>query len=260
MKRILAAAAAASALTLTAACGSTDAGSAGDGSSSSTSSAAHASVTVGDTVTMADLGRQMSSAMKDKGTAKLSMKAGGLTMNGAMKVTSPVAYTMTMGASGQSVDMIYVDSSLYLGGEALASMLGGKKWVKVDPNGTDAFSKRMAPALEQMESATDPTKMYAGMDDVTMTVDSVDGDRVTYGAKLTEEQIKKYAEKRGQSVPSGTGVGDMSMHLTVTKGGLPEKVSTQVMGQSVEMTYTDWGTPVDIAAPPASEVGAIPGS
>ena len=264
MKRILAAAVAASALALsTAACGSSDAGSgsSGSASSSSSASAAAASVKQGDTVTMAELGQRMQAAMKSKGTAKVSMNAGStLTMTGAMKVTEPIGYTMSMEAAGRKMDMIYVDKVMYLGGDAFASMLNGKKFVKIDPDGTDALSKQMAPTLKQMETATDPSKMYQGMTDVKMTADKVEGDDVTYSAKLTEDQVKTYVAKQGQSIPSGTDIGDLTITMTLTKDNLPKAMTTEVGGQKINMTYSDWGTKVDISAPPASEVGTMPGT
>jgi hypothetical protein len=42
----------------------------------------------------------------------------------------------------------------------------------------------------------------------------------------------------------------MDEKVTV-KGSAPQQVS-------VTGTYTDWGKPVDISAPPASEVGPLP--
>ncbi len=257
MKRILAVAAVASALTLTAACGSTDAGSSG-GSSSSSVSAAAASVHVGDTVSMADLGTRMSTAMRAKGSVSMSMTAPQVTMTGAMKVADPLAYTMSMKASGQSIDMIYVDKDLYLGGSAFASMLDGRQWVRLDPNGTDALSRQLAPMLKQMESAGDPSKMYAGMSDVTMTVAAVGADTVTYAATLTRAQIAAFAKQHGQTIPSGAKVGDLTIRLVLTRDGLPQKATTHVDGQDVVVTYRDWGAPVHIAAPPADQVGTMP--
>lgn len=243
-------------------CGSSNATSGSDASSSSaasasSSSAAPAAVKVGDTVDGKEFTTKVTEAMKKAGSVKMSMSASGMTMKGQMR-TSPVAYSMTMDAQGQAIDMVYVDKALYMGGKAMAQATGGKQWIKVDPNGTDPFSKAMAPSLQQMDQAADPSQLLKGLDGVELKVVKVEGDTVTYRESLTAEQVQKMVREKSTATPAPTAsVGPMTMDFTTDKDGLPQTVTTSISGMNVTMQYTDWGKPVTIVAPPAGQVGTF---
>ena len=55
-----------------------------------------------------------------------------------------------MSVAGGSMEVVSVGGVMYMKG--LIKSKDGKPWVKIDPNGTDEFSKRMAP---QLKSAAD---------------------------------------------------------------------------------------------------------
>ncbi|CCH77346.1 conserved exported hypothetical protein [Nostocoides japonicum T1-X7] len=262
MKRILAAVVAVSALTLTAACGSSDAGSSGGGSTSS-ATAAVAAVKVGDTVDLASVMGRSAEAVKAKKTGHMAMSLGSEgTADADVDYSRPsTAMRMSMKASGQTMEFIVVDKTIYLGGGMLSSMSDGKKWIKIDPNGTDALSKRMAPMLNRMDSLSkDPASQFAGLKGVKATVTQADGSSTTYRVTLTKEQLQAQKDREfpglgganANTLPDG-----VEYTITLDKDGLPRTMDTTVSGQHVTVTMSKWGEPVDISAPPAGEVGTF---
>ena len=75
-----------------------------------------------------------------------------------------------------------------------------------------------------------------------------------YGRVLSPEVLK---------LMQGMVKGPIAMGYWVDAGNLPRKLSSvmEISGkkQSTEITYSDWGKPVNIAAPPAAQVGKLPG-
>lgn len=261
MKRLLAVAAAATALTLTAACGSSDARS-GSSASSSSSAKAAASVKVGDSVDLATVMAGSAEAVKEKKSAHMSMAMGSTgTAEADVDYGTPTAMKMTMKVSGQAMNMILLDKTIYMGGEMFASMSGGKKWIKVDPEGTDPLSKQMAPLLEQMDSLTaNPASQFAALKGVKAKVTAADAGSTTYDVRLTKAQLEAQknnsfpglGDKAGSSFPDG-----IEYTITLDKDSLPVSTKTTVEGQVVTVTMSKWGEAVDISAPPAGEVGTL---
>lgn len=259
-RRIIAAATLAAALGL-AACG-------GSGTATDTTTTAAAQqgrgasgVKVGDSVAIAELSTKVADAMKKAGTVKVTMTASGETLDGAFSYVNGVEYSLSGQSQGQQMDMIYVGKVLYLGGPSMASMAAGKKWVKIDPKGTDPMSQMMAPLLSSLEQAANPTELLTTMAGVQTTVTKVDGDLVTYETTVTAEQLKAATEKMlGTAMPSlpSSATGGSTITQVVGADGRPTKVTVKGSGDNdVDLTYSDWGAKVDISAPPAAEVGTF---
>lgn len=261
MKRSFAALAAVAALTLTA-CGSssdTKTDSTAAAGSSQTSKADVPSAKVGDEVDAAELAKKTTDALKAAGTAKMSMDGGAQKMSGVLSYKDGVSYKMTMNIEGEAMEMVYVDKVFYMGGAQFAKLTGGKKFIKIDPKGTDPMSKMMAPVLTVMEQAANPAEILSTLDGVKAKVIAVEGGTTTYETKMTAEQLKKATEKMfGSDIPADAlkSVSDQTLQQTVDAQGRLTKVTTKGT-ESSTITYSDYGVPVDIKAPAASEVGTF---
>jgi hypothetical protein len=263
MKRSLVIAAAVAGSIALAGCGSSAGSSGSGGTSSSSSSAAAAAVKSGDTVDLAPIMKKASDAVLAKKTGHMSMDMGS---SGSLDADvdyagSTTTMKMSMDAAGQKLDMIFVDKVLYLGGTMAAQLGGGKKWVKIDPNGTDALSKQMAPILAQMGTAAqNPTAGLAALQGAKATVSSVEGSNTTYSVTLDKDQIAHVMKASGAGALGDTSaVAPASLAYTITLDGdsLPVKVVTTAAGVGATVNFSKWGDPVVIAAPPASDVGTV---
>ncbi len=254
VRRSLAAAVLPLALGSLSACGGSDDGaSAADPSSTSSSSAAPGGPEAGSTVAPADFVDRFRGAFDDVTTAHTTVKTRlmgqSITGEGDLDYTgdSPAA-TMTMsgGAFGSGgLEVRLVDNVMYMN---LGPMTQGK-FVKLDlddptnPMG-ESMAQNMDPsrAMDALESALQKVT-YVGADDngdhYAVTVDT--------GAML---------KGMGQDVPDSAQVpGTMSYDVWFDGEG---RFSRMVMDMgsmgTTEMTLSDYGTDVQIEAPPADQV------
>ncbi|MBM6404812.1 hypothetical protein JQN72_11210 [Phycicoccus sp. CSK15P-2] len=247
-----------------AACGSTVA----DTGAESTPSQAPAAtgVQVGDTVDLAELAESTAAAVEAQGTSHVTVAAGG---DGSSEIdvdysSGSPAMSMTMTAEAdEPVRMLLVDGVMYMTGDSVGEMTGGRSWIKIDPDGEDMMSRMMAPVLEQMASTVDPAHQFIVFEGTEAEVIAVDADTVTYSVVLTEEQLDEALDTQAESIPGLTKEGlaqmpdGMSYEMTLDAEGLPLSMGMDIAGEAVTVTYSDWGKKVDIAAPPASEVGTF---
>ncbi len=266
MKRSIAAIAAAAALALSGCGSATDTTTGTSKSASQTTSQTPTPTTAaaGETVDFQSIAAESAAAVKAKKTAHMTMsmgKEGTLQADVDYAGTSP-RMKMTLQAEGDTMQMIYIDQVMYMGGPMFAQMTGGKKWIKIDPKGTDPMSKSMGPMLGQIESSlANPIESIAALKDVKATVKSSDGSATTYTITLTKAQIEAMAKAQGAPGVSGDALSglpaSMAYDYTIDADKLPQKMSMTLSGESMDMTFTKWGEPVDVSAPAASEVGTF---
>lgn len=252
------------------ACGSsTTETSAGSGSSASSSAVQESkapTAKVGDTVELKTLAEQSAAAVQAKKTAHMSMTTGSEgTIEADLDYSgSSPKMAMDMSESGQSFKVVYIDKVMYMGGDTFKEMAGGKPWIKIDPSADDAMSKMMGPMLSQMESAmANPTEQLKDVEGVKGTVTKVEDGVTTYEVKLSKEQLAEMVKKQAASMPGVTEEAlkqmpdGVSYEMSFDAEGLPQTVTTDLAGQKLVMTYSKWGEPVTVEAPPASEVGTF---
>ncbi|NHA67352.1 hypothetical protein [Phycicoccus flavus] len=256
------------------ACGSTGstATTGGDTAASSSPSAAAsaqdaAAVAEGDTVPVSELGKRSTAAVEAEGTAHLTMTAGDAQDMEARLDYSGKApkMSMTMTNQGETVDMVYLGNVMYLGSESFAEMTGGKRWIKIDPDGTDMMSRMMGPLLDEMASSMgNPATQLETYGDSDATVVSVEDGVTTYEITVTKAQMKKALKNSEATMPGVTEetlehipAEGLTYTMSFDEQDLPVTMSMEVQSQSFEMTYSKWGEPVDIAAPPAKDVGTL---
>ncbi|MFI5608776.1 hypothetical protein [Amycolatopsis sp. NPDC051903] len=218
-------------------------------------------------------------------SAKVSMEmtSGGktITAQGAASYDSanPVM-TLTMTVEGQQMEMRVVDKTMYmkLPAAQLAQMGTDKPWVKIAPNADDPLSKSLSGSVGSAGEQSDPTKMLDQIGEAGRIVRSeqttLDGQQANH--YTVEVDIAKAMDKFTASMPAeakaqaeqalkGKDV-KIPMEIWVDKNQLPlqitmdESAMAQAMGAGAAGTgkmtlkYSDWGTPVTVAAPPADQV------
>lgn len=249
------------------ACGSAttaEPGASADVTSSSTPAAAEEiSAKVGDVVDLKELSALSAAAVQAKGTAHLSETAAGeRAMEGQVDYsqTSP-RLSMSMKDATEAFQMIFVHGILYLGGPDATDSDPKKPWLKIDPSADDEFSTMMAPFITQVESAmSNPVEALAPGVVSEGTVTAVDDDSMTYEVVLTKAQLTQALKAATKGLPGVTeqSIATLPETLTytfsLTRDHLPLEMVVDLPEGSVTTTYSKWGEPVDIQAPPADLV------
>lgn len=229
--------------------------------SSSPSSQAHAAEGA---VDGREVATKMVDAMLAKKTAHMSITTNGTpTMEGDYEVGNPVKVAMKMSQQGLKLEVVQVGGLIYLKGIPGTS----KPWIKVDPKGTDPFSKAMA-SVGDISKSSDPRTLVETMEGVKgkhVGTEQVAGDSTEH--YLFQIPVSSYAKVLGPEAlkaMQGMVKGPIATNYWVGEDNLPRKMATtMVVGgkkQLTELTYSDWGKPVNIVAPPAAQVGPPPGS
>jgi hypothetical protein len=225
-----------------------------------------AAPSVGTSIPAKDLADKVSKAMEEAGTAKFTGTNDGASIKGELDARNKSMHVTGSSESGP-IDSIIIDGVMYFGGEGVSFMTGGKKYAKIDPKADDPMSKMMAPMLNQTRELTNPSSIFLAVPGLTSTVTGVKDGAVTYTTKLTGEQVWAMVEGgsgggvKPTATPNAEQLAGMSAELvqTLDAKDRPQSivVTTTTAGKSRKQTfdYTDWGAPVAIKAPPASEVG-----
>ncbi|SDS59654.1 Protein of unknown function [Nocardioides scoriae] len=263
--RILAAPAVATLLVL-GGCGSSDSGSSGDGGSSSAGDSSSASADAGsddsagssgEELTKADFGDRIYAAFQDAGTLKFTITtsgAGSSTGTGEADLSGDQpASSVTQEVQGAGkVQAIAVDGVFYL----KSAQLSGEKWLKVDPNAKDG----LGALIGSLGGNSDPSKLLQVMNQASEV--TAEGQEEVEGTETTKYHVvlprKAFAATLGdnpqvvQMLPA-----QIEFDMWVDGDDQLRKVTYElaVGGQEsgTTVTYRDFGDPVSIQAPPASE-------
>jgi hypothetical protein len=214
-----------------------------------------------------ELAQRTSAAAKAKSTALVDFTSGSVsTMSGAIRYHGNGAdLAVSTNAGGQQVKLVLVNGVAYV---ATGQKIQGKTWAKISGQGKDPLSRALGPALSTLSTSLDVSKQLAKEPDAKVTSSSnaqLDGIPVTKytvtmsgsdlvaqlsGLTMTDAQRKQlqaqFAGARGESV------------LYVDGADLLRRAESKVTGGKVPATasvvsYSHWGEPVDISAPPASD-------
>ena len=128
--------------------------------------------------------------------------------------------------AGRKVKLIIVGGVAYVGGSIPGAGAGGKPWTRITQNSTSPFAKGLRPALLAASGqGTPPTVQW------TVVSSSASGTVLT-------------------SVP----VAGAKSTLTLDARGLPKTAAVQTPSGKQNEVYSNYGKPVTITAPPASQV------
>ncbi|TDD85374.1 LppX_LprAFG lipoprotein [Actinomadura darangshiensis] len=203
---------------------------------------------------------------------------GDVSANGTMQYrTKPdLAYSMNfadMSAGGKSIGAMeqrLVGRNMYIKMGMLSQLTGGtgKPWMKISLDEIGAKSGMNIDQLLQQSRQMDPvqnTKMLTASKDAReVGKETIDGVETTHytGTYRMEDAIAKLSPEMQEAYrknASSTGMEAMHFDLWVDGQQLPRQMtmkSLESASQNMTMTmkYHDFGKPVDITEPPASQV------
>lgn len=221
--------------------------------------------------------RASSSALQNAGTARftMTMSGAGVEMHaqGSVDLQAPATQmTMTMNVQGKDITMEerLVDGVLYVSSPLFAS-LGGAQWMKVDLSSIGADVSQLTGSGAGTSSATSQAEFLAGLDHVSsLGTEDVDGVTATHyrGVANLSRALEQAKTKLGtdsdvveamQRQIDQAGVAQVPVDVWIDGKNRPVKIvlDMKIKDQSVTMTmtYSDFGVPVNIVAPPADQVG-----
>ncbi|WP_353952846.1 hypothetical protein V6K52_05245 [Knoellia sp. S7-12] len=247
------------------ACGSEKAGTSTESSSSSKPAAEAPKTKVGDEVDLSAVFTETAAAMKAKKSYAFTGETPEGAMSGQMRVdgdTTAMKIEATM--EGEKATILFVDGAMYMGG--MPDLPAGKTFIKIDPNADDPMSKMMAPFLSQMAESADPTTGLANIKGLKAKVVEVKDGTTTYEATLTAQQQLEMAKKSLEDMGMGdepmptpsAAMKPITVRQTIGADNLPTKIELSGSAEStMTLTYSGWGAPVDVVAPPADKVASF---
>lgn len=244
-----------------AACGSDDEGADPASSSSSSSESEESTETeAGSEVDQAEFVDTMKAGIKASTTAQMTMQMdmGGQGINADGEVdytTTPPQMAMTMespAAAGESIEMRMVDGVMYMN----MGQMTNDKFVSFDLSDP----ANLPPGMDQLTGTMDPLAAFDSFEDGVQSVvfvgdEDVDGEQLGhYEVKLDTSKVEQFKELPTQAELPKT----VSYDLWLDDENRTRKMTMEMAmaGAPVEMEveFTNWDEPVDIAAPPASEI------
>jgi hypothetical protein len=230
-------------------------------STSATTSSSDDSTSPGSKIASADFLELARAAAGKLSTVKVNMvgdvSGSQYTMNGAMDMTGDkpkMSLKMNMGAAGLTGEMRLVDGIMYMNlGSATQN-----KFVKFDLSDPNNPLGQLSTSLDQL----DPSKMMSGMSpDVFKNVTFVgsDANGRHYRATLVTAkapQVKGLPASATANLPK-----TMKYDTWLDDQGRFTKFLVQVPNfMKMSATYSGYGDPVSVTAPPASDIVAMPGT
>lgn len=220
---------------------------AGATSSSRSSGSSGPGLAAGATVDGGDLATKMTDAMVKAGSGTVSMElgsdgrsSGSFTIKGGV-----MEQQMTLQVEGQAMEIVSTGGIIYLKGLPGSA----KPWAKIDLKADDPVSKMFAGLAGDM---SDPRQLAKALEGTKATVVSSTADASSYDVTIDPSAI--LGEEGSTAVPSTAPV---KARYSLDAQGRPTTMVAQVQGQTVKITYGNWGKPVTIKAPPADQVGAF---
>lgn len=201
-------------------------------------------------------------AMTDLTTAHMSMTMEGgpmgMSMEGDIDYTSTppnMAMTMTNAMLGKGeMQVRMVDGVMYM----QMPQLGDGKWIKMDMKG--AGSPLSGDMLDQMDPGASLEMMKDAVTDVEYVgEEDVDGETLKhYTMTVRSDAVQDLQEELGTS---GAQLPKVITYDLWTDADGMMRQTTMAMGDlgSVTIKLSNWGEPVEIEAPPKSEVMEMPG-
>jgi hypothetical protein len=210
-------------------------------------------------LTKANFAAEVTQAQAKAETAHLEAKVNAagqnITMSGDMQMSrKDVAFDLTMsgGAIGGNARFILLDRVIYL---KMPALVQTDKFVKIDAGkGNDP----VAQMFNQMMGQLDPSRAFEAFDAITRLqkrgTQEIDGVETTHYTVMVDTQKALKAQGMAGQVPPGQLPKTLAYDVWVDADHLVRKMRMNVQGSTVDMTLSEWGEPVDIAAPPPQQV------
>lgn len=263
-----------------AACGSADPKTAPAGSTATATGSGASSTPPAEPVALSgsQLFASMTQAMAAKKTAAVHFESsfGTQTVSGGGAfrfAASDFAADMSVVLPGQGkVRAILLPGAFYLRLPAAAGLQAAKPWLELSAKGggNDPFSKAFGPLMDQLKQSFDPQSSL-GLLKATTTVEPAGTERV--GGVETTKYVATVDLAKAAALAKGavaqqyrtlldSGVTTLQSSIWVDGQNLPRRFSTVVPSAQGDVTatgtYTDWGKPVTVKAPPRSQIASLP--
>ncbi|HVK22443.1 MAG TPA: LppX_LprAFG lipoprotein [Actinokineospora sp.] len=221
--------------------------------------------------------RALSKALTDKTAGvtsthvTLTGEAGGKTVSGDADLNyanGKIAMRMTMQAEGLDVSMRLVDEVLYF--KLPKELEPGKPWVKLDLNNSDIPAAKALAGMLKSAKSMDPAVTMQSLSETgeikSAEDDNIDGKPVKHYKVVVDparmDTTKLGLDEAGAKAIKDAGLTEFPVDLWIGADNLPVRMvvdmPTKAGGGKMRMDYSDWGKPVDVAAPPAAEVTDFP--
>jgi hypothetical protein len=187
--------------------------------------------------------------MADVSTAHVSMQLEGqgqkVSMEGLTKVgTKDPAMQLTMSMAGMDIDLVVLGGKVYVKGIPGAAPEG--KWAEFDKDSP------IAKSMLESASGADPSRMFDEFEKAVTEVSYVGPETVD------GEQLQKYAIKLDTTkVETGDATSlpkTIDYDVWLDSKDRMRKVTFDLSGVKADMRMDKYGEPLDIKAPPASQV------
>lgn len=192
---------------------------------------------------------------------------------------SPAKVAMTLSTSGgatgaMNMSEIYDGTNFYIQDAQFASMDGGKPWAQINLSGLGGAGSSIQSLLDSVKNQSPTTQLeplLASGDLADLGPATVNGTQTThYSGTLTEAQVTALAPTQGLSAAQvqqikqlmqAGGLTSETIDVWIDSNNLltqlKDSATTSAGISTTTMDFTDWGAPVSITDPPASEVGTL---
>jgi hypothetical protein len=180
---------------------------------------------------------------------------------------------MNVTTGGTTISEIWVDNTIYLKDPQYASDLGsGKTWFSLDLSAMGPLGAVFSGAVDSVKD-TDPAKLIEELlaaDDLTSVgQQTVDGVKTThysgtvdpttaYDSAAAKQNLTPAQIQQLEQLEDAIGGTSEKIDVWIASDGLPVRVAISETTSSgvisTQADFTAWGQPVNIAAPPASQV------
>jgi hypothetical protein len=198
-------------------------------------------------------------------TAKVTADGQTIELAGRESLGTPAKAEVTTTVAGTKVQVRAIGGTVYLQLGALAGMLGGTSWVKLDAAGSDA-AKGLGLESLLSQAQQDPRKMLelltASGDLTAVGTETLGGEQVTHYAGTVD--VAKSLGDLPAEVRSGisalvkkSGVTAIKVDAWVGADHLPRRITESMSSPAgpatADVTFSNYNAPVDVVAPPADQ-------
>jgi hypothetical protein len=183
--------------------------------------------------------------------------------SGDMAFGPQPAFEMTMGAAGQTITARLLGSVMYMQVPAAQrSALGGKSWLKMDLAAISKGSGVNADQLTRQLKDADPSQqMKRLLDTGKLTAvgeETIDGAKTVHysGVIPLDAYLKQYdsgLKSKAEQEMRRQGVTEVKTDFWIDEQYQPRRCHIVAGPTDMTVNYTDYGKPVNVVAPPASE-------
>lgn len=212
------------------------------------------------------------------GTVKIegsvtSAATGRMTITGQERYGADPEMSMSMLIQGQTLSEVIVGSKFYMNYPALSAEMGGKRWGEIDlAKDSSALGSlsSLADTMQQFNPVTQLAALLAagdmadigGVPDQNQTAEHFHGqlilDVLTWNDSAAKSLVGSAQVDSIENEFKTSGISREDVDLFCGPDKLPLEISystqTAEGGEIGDMVLTGWGAPVNIGAPPASQV------